>query len=88
MQDKEKFKLMYIKWEDASGADGWIHIDKVRDAWKLAVIHSIGYLVHEDKKSYTLSMCVSESLPHIGAYMSIPKSCVVSKKVLAHSVEV
>lgn len=75
-------KLIYIRWEDATGSDGWIRADRLIEAEKLATIHTVGYLVHEDAISVTLSMAHDVSNNNFGAYMSIPKSCIKKRKTL------
>lgn len=46
-------KIVYIKWLDSCDNLGWIHKDKGNAG--LAVIQSVGYLMHENKKQIQIA---------------------------------
>jgi hypothetical protein len=76
-------QIIFIRWIDATGADGWVRASKlIEDENKLAEIETIGYLVHEDKQSITLTMAKDISNGNCGAYMSIPKVCITKRKLI------
>lgn len=76
-------KIIMVKWMDASGADGWVRASKlIEDDNRLAEIETIGYLVHEDKQSITLTMAKDLSNSNCGAYMCIPKVCITKRKTI------
>lgn len=76
--------LVFIEWDDASGSDGWIRAEKLIESDdKLARIKTVGYLVHEDKDSITLTMAHDTTNNNFGAFMSVPKSCIRKRKKIA-----
>lgn len=81
MKKKIKTKnlsIVYVKWIDASHADG--------EGWKLIKdykpqydpVESVGFLVHEDERSITLAVSVYEE--HYGSEMLIPKGMIIHRE--------
>ena len=74
-------KLLEIHWWDACGADGWIDQAELKKK-ELSLIVTVGYLVRETDKFYTLTMCDDKDHEVYGAYMLIPKVNIKSKRIL------
>ena len=68
------FRYVEIVWEDAHGGDeGWLSAPPGEPAR----IVTVGLLYEETEKGYLVVLSYDEALDRIGAYMFIPKSCVV-----------
>lgn len=50
------YPLVHIVWYDHSSEDGWMEIEQAVRKWheKALTVDSIGWLVDEDDKSYTI----------------------------------
>lgn len=71
-------KRIWIKWLDSVGPERyWNHLDD----WdhKPSKITTVGWLVHEDKKSVTISSSVSSSGCQ-GGTLTIPKFAITKRK--------
>jgi hypothetical protein len=77
--------LYRVDWEDAVSDGGWTPLVKARDP-KLIVVHSVGYLVNENRKAIVLAQQVSSS-SNFADTITIPKSCIIKKVKLPHKVE-
>jgi hypothetical protein len=78
-----RFPLVVIEWLDHQTADGWFDsLEEALETFKLCVIHSVGWLCHEDATSYIVAsmICLDES--RMSMLTQILKGSVVSKKVL------
>lgn len=69
-------KIVAMTWIDASGPDGWVDRDNLD--YEIQTILSIGFLLHEDDTSMTISPSLGRH--HVHAPMTIPKKAVVERK--------
>lgn len=79
------YPIVIITWEDHTSEDGWIHEEELGKSVGHATIVSVGWLVAEDKKSYTIASgkSVDKDVSNdFTALQHILKGTVVSKKVL------
>ena len=85
MKEKKTVCQLYrIDWEDACADGGWKRVQDVPQP-KLLAVHSVGYLVSENKKAIVLAQQLSER----GNYsdtITIPKTCITKKVKLKHEV--
>lgn len=78
-----RYPLVVIEWLDHQTADDWF--DSLEEAIKTlnqCIIHSVGWLCHEDEQSYVLSSMVCLDEFRISMLTQILKGTVISKKVL------
>ncbi len=69
--------MVEVVWEDAlESAIEWSE----EAGTELMPTTSVGYLVHEDRGSLTLVSLINTT--HVGHALTIPKACVVSRRVL------
>jgi len=68
-------KIVKVKWIDSSSTFGWT--DQKRCSDEVLAIESIGFLVHEDKKTLTLASCMGTSAWR--SPVTIPKFAIKSK---------
>ena len=77
--------LFFIKWEDSQGCPmGWAAFDDCRDR-KLAIIESVGWVSHIDKRAVTLTPHVAsiDTKPNcVSGFVTIPLSGVLKKQIL------
>lgn len=69
-------KIVEIKWIDAIGDGGWCDLDNHSN--KNMMIHTMGFLVDEDKDSVTVSAHLS-GLGHCDNPMRIPKLAILER---------
>lgn len=72
-----KHKIAEITWVDSCGAHGWS--DKARAANESMTIRSIGFVVHDDKESITISTSTNPSSCH--SPVTIPRIAIKKLKV-------
>ena len=91
---KTKFKNTYtiqnrnipiieLVWLDHVGSEGWQTYDPDRGDGKLAVCHSVGYLIDETLDTYILAQSYGQppSMPWNGRH-NVAKELVIKKKIL------
>jgi len=68
-----------IHWEDHYGFDHWTRLKDIEHVPH--IIKSIGWIIHEDDKSVTLTSCRSSGgmVTHVTLIL---KSCIVKRKAL------
>jgi hypothetical protein len=74
------FPLVLIVWDDHTSNDAWIKDGDAAKETGVATIHSVGWLTHEDKKSYTIVSAIDLSDGTTGVAQTILKA--VSKKTV------
>lgn len=77
---KTTFKAIRVAWHDAKAAGGWKSINE-RTKEQPVLIHSVGYLLHEDAKKLVLA----QNLADTGSYADtivIPVGWIKSRKYL------
>jgi len=67
-------KIVEVKWIDAIGDGGWCSFDYHSN--RNMMIHSAGFLVHEDNETITVSSSISGA-GHCDNPMRIPRVCIV-----------
>ena len=83
MKHKHKtVRLLLIDWVDSSGSPGWKASDELKA--EIAECQSIGFFVSETKKAIALALNRSTlaGFKPFGEVVSIPKKCIVRKRVL------
>lgn len=68
-----KFKLLMIKWEDASSKEQY-HPELVGDNYGLSTSYTVGILIEENEKCITLAQTYHEDTNWWRDLISIPKS--------------
>lgn len=81
----QTYRLVLIEWDDAAGAPddklGWIKIAEAKEHVDLITIRSVGWLINDKKKSYTLVPNITSDA-YCDAATVIPKAWVKSIKDL------
>ncbi len=74
-----RLKAVRVDWIDAEHPAGeWVSRKALKGP--LAVIRSVGWLIHEDKHKIVLAVSVADD--HVSGEMTIPKVCVRKRKPL------
>lgn len=73
-----KFKLLEIKWDDASFDDGW-EADKDKEELTPQVAISVGFLIRETKDHLLLASTHDEEGSTNGRFQ-IPKKMIINRK--------
>lgn len=77
------YPIVMVAWEDHSSKDGWLDQEQInKDAAADIVIHSVGWLVKEDKKQYALASGVGNG-GEFTCVQYILKGTVVKKVVIS-----
>jgi hypothetical protein len=74
------FPLVLIVWDDHTSNDSWIAKENALKEAGIATIHSVGWLTHEDAKSYTIVSAIDLNDGTTGMAQTILKK--VSKKTV------
>lgn len=73
-------KPVYIKWHDAVSDDEWAELHDEPEA--LHVIHTLGFLIKEDKKSIVVAMQIDPEREGRSMTMTIPKAWILDRRFL------
>jgi hypothetical protein len=73
-------KIIYIEWNDAQSQDSWIDTLEVRP--ELAIIKSVGILIHETEDILTIALNNDTTNDKYSCIMHIPKGWVKAKKII------
>jgi hypothetical protein len=79
------FPLIVLEWDDhqTSCAEDWFSDKESAVAhFGSMTVHSVGWLIHEDDKSYLLTSMIAVDDGRMAMLVQILKSTVISKKVL------
>ncbi len=71
-------KAIYVRWHDSALASGWQSAPSENTG--LAVIETIGYLVHEDHKHIQIAQSSFKECEKFDAIVSIPKSVILARR--------
>ena len=88
MISKDKQKLIYIRWQDASHVASWMTPDQLENSInrEMLIIEQIGWIVYEDKKEIHIvsRRCLDSIVGSVeyGMYQRIPKAWILKKKVM------
>lgn len=74
-------KPIYVKWHDAVSDDAWIDKEDHHDL-ETHVIHTLGFLVHEDRSKIIVAMQWDPEREGISMRMAIPKSWIIKRRFL------
>lgn len=73
----------FIKWIDSHSPSASIWVDKNEIDHGLLVIKTVGYVIHECKKSITVaSQVAQDGSNQVSGVISIPKCCIKKRKTL------
>ena len=75
---KSRYPLTWVEWVDSANAPGW-RLDA--DSCSVITVHTVGYLVYEDRRVIKLAQSVSNT-DHMADIMNIPQQCVKKRKRL------
>lgn len=70
-------KLVLIKWHDAVSTDGWC--DEDDEIESPHEIHTVGFLIHEDKEKIVVAMQIDLDRSGYSMTMSIPKPWILKR---------
>jgi hypothetical protein len=70
-------EVMHLIWIDSESTNEWTEVSNLNS--KLTEIHSVGFLVHQDKERYVLAVSYDSDNDAANGIMYIPKKAV--KKV-------
>ena len=76
------FPLVLIVWEDHTSNDNWVTQENMKEQTATATIHSVGWLIQEDKRQYVIASAIDLSDGTTGTTQTILKK-VAKKTVLA-----
>jgi hypothetical protein len=71
-------KPVYVQWKDAVSFDEWTD----GEVPELHVIHTLGFLIHEDKEKIVIAMQVDPDSESRSMEMAIPRGMIVKLKKL------
>lgn len=71
-------KVIEVDWIDSTGFSGWQPVD--RAGYSAGEMKSIGFLIHEDKKSITISASMGIGL--CDSPISIPKCAILKRRTI------
>lgn len=74
------WKVEIVHWVDPHSLDPWTDIDEIN--LKPCDIHSVGYVLKENKESLVLSLNVNDENKDASCIMIIPKVCIKSRRVI------
>lgn len=61
MKHAKNYPLVYIQWDDHVSDDAWLNGgEEAAKATQAQSVHSIGWLVHEDDKSYVIAQNIAD----------------------------
>lgn len=76
---KTKLIRTHVKWVDSVGPSRyWEHRDDVDHS--VSHIETVGWLVHENKKSVTIASSVSKNSGCYGGILTIPKFAITKRE--------
>ena len=75
------YKIIYIEWVDAVGADGWSKMSYV-ERQGLTNIKTVGFLLKETKEALTVIHSLDVDNTNSGAWMVIPTAQIKKRKFL------
>lgn len=75
------YKVIYIEWVDAVGADGWTELSTIEKETLVTVV-TVGFLLKETKDSFTVLHSIDVANKNTGAWMVIPKAQIKKRKFL------
>lgn len=73
-------EVVHLTWVDSETIQGWSALDEVDT--KLREIHAVGFLIHQDKERFVLSIGYDQVNDHANPILVIPKAAVKKVKVL------
>lgn len=73
-------KAVKITWVDSCHSFGWQKPE--RQSKEQMKQHSVGFIVHEDKETLTLSSCVQETGDNCRCPVTIPKVAILNRKTI------
>jgi hypothetical protein len=76
-----KHKYVYIKWVDASNSSGWKTQAMLDELLEENIVHTIGFIAAENKKSVLVTMSISGD--DILGTLTIPTGWILKRKNLA-----
>lgn len=81
-----KYKSVLIEWEDSQiSPQGWARLNSFTAA--IPTMHSIGFVIREDKKSISLASSIGEetdsSDEQVCNTITIPKRCIIKRKTIS-----
>lgn len=74
-----KLKPLFIVWDDSCAYPGWTPIEDFGPRPALCI--SVGFLVHEDKRSVTITNALTE-FNDVNDPLTIPKSAILKKQFI------
>jgi hypothetical protein len=77
--DSINYPLVYIVWNDAVSSDAWMPADEEH---KLAVIHTVGFVISETDDSITLAMNLDMGNGNASMTMTVPLAWIESMDYL------
>lgn len=76
----DKKQAIYLEWVDSKGGGGWEPLDGFEP--KIMTVHSIGWLVQEDKKQISISAAYGIGPPQAMDIITIPKCAIQKRKIV------
>lgn len=75
------YKVIYLEWVDAVGADGWTELSAIEKEG-LATVTTVGFLLKETKEFVTVLHSIDTGNKNTGAWMVIPTAQIKRRKFL------
>jgi hypothetical protein len=76
-----RFQLVEIRWDDAAASNSWERPEHM--ALDPQIVITVGFVVKENKKHMVIASTYDET--HVNAAIQIPKSMIVSRKLLVRA---
>ncbi len=78
----ELLKVVHITWIDSKVLGEWDVVTELTH--EMEVIHTVGFLVHQDETSYLIASSYDKETESINAAIWIPRACVQTLSPLAN----
>ncbi len=78
------YDLVHVTWRDASGTGVWHSLEEARQCNPIS-IHSVGWLIREDKRTVTVVGSFGAN-GSVSDRNTIPKANITSKRILVRGV--
>ena len=76
-------KAVFVTWQDAVSVDEWETLEEVQKI-KLHTIHTIGFLAHQDDKTYVVAHNLDKDNGSVSQYIAIPKAWIINVEELPY----
>lgn len=74
-----KIKILYVIWLDHCSVSSWMDREEAIKTADMAEIHTVGWLIHEDKDKLVLALNIDSSNDNVSDAITIYKKCITER---------